>query len=97
MEEKIDELIRLTRKLVDVLEHTNPEKKLLHGIKDLADYISCSLSTAKRIKASGILDPATSQVNRTIVFDGEKVLELLSTSKSKWTHLGESGLKSKKK
>lgn len=97
LEEKLDELIRVTGKLVDIFEHTTPEKKLIYGIPGLAEFLNCSESTAKRIKASMILDPAISQVNRTIIFDAEKVLELLASSKNKWEYLGKSGLKSKKK
>jgi hypothetical protein len=97
MEEKLDELIRVMSRIVDIIQDTVPERKLVYGIKGLADLLCCSESTANRIKASHVLDPAISQVNRTIVIDAEKALELLSTSKSKWTHLGKTRLKSSKK
>ena len=97
LEEKLDELIRVTSKLADIVQGTSPERKKVYGIQGLANLLCCSESTANRIKASHILDPAISQINRTIVIDAEKALELLSTSKSKWAHLGKTRLKSSKK
>lgn len=97
MEEKLDELIRVMSRIVDIIQDTVPERKLVYGIKGLADLLCCSESTANRIKASHVLDPAISQVNRTIVIDAQKALELLSSSKSKWTDLGKTRLKSLKK
>ena len=42
----------------------------------LADLLGCSLSQAKRIKASGLLAPAISQLGRVTVIDTEKALAL---------------------
>ena len=97
IEEKLDELIRVTCRLADAIEHSPSERQIIYGITGLQEFLNCSESTAKRIKSSGILDPATSQINRTIVFDAQKVLELLCSSKSKWTYLGGRKLKSMKK
>jgi hypothetical protein len=97
LEAKIDELIRVVTKLVDIAEDSVPERALVYGIDGLKELLCCSKSTANRIKACGIIDPAISQVNRTIIIDAQKALELLSTSKSKWAHLGKTRLKYYKK
>ena len=97
LEEKLDELIRVTSRMVDIIQDTVPERKLVYGIDGLKELLCCSKSTANRIKACGIIDPAISQVNRTIIIDAQKALELLSTSKSKWAHLGKTRLKYYKK
>lgn len=47
-----------------------------HGMQGLADLLGCSLSQAKRIKASGLLAPAISQLGRVMVIDTEKALAL---------------------
>ena len=96
LEEKVDELIKLTCRLVGVIENAPHERKMIYGIEGLADFLCCSLSTAKRIKAAGILAEATIQFKKTIVFDEEKVVELLGASNNKWSYLVKTRLKSKK-
>lgn len=66
------------------------------GVEIVASADGGSLSTAKRIKAAGILAEATIQFKKTIVFDEEKVVELLGASNSKWSYLAKTRLKSKK-
>ncbi len=51
--------------------------KLITGLQGLANLLGVSYSTAWRIKSSGILKDATTQYQRTILFDAEKVLEAL--------------------
>ena len=97
LEEKLDEIIQVTSKLVDIVQESTPERKMVYGIEGLEELLCCSKSTANRIKATHILDPAISQINRTIIIDAQKALELLSSSKSKWTDLGKTRLKSLKK
>lgn len=53
------------------------EKKYLHGLAELAEFLGCSRTQAVRIKATGLLRDATSQYGRTIIFDSEKVAEAL--------------------
>ena len=67
LEEKLDELIRVTSKLVDIVQESTPERKMVYGIEGLEELLCCSKSTANRIKATHILDPAISQINRTII------------------------------
>lgn len=46
------------------------------GLEGIASIFGVSISTAKRIKASGIIDKAISQHGRVIVTDVDKALEL---------------------
>ena len=46
------------------------------GLESIASTFGVSISTAKRIKASGIIDKAISQHGRVIVTDVDKALEL---------------------
>lgn len=58
-------------------ENTRPQdKRYVFGLRGLAQLLNCSVPTAARFKASGILAKATHQVGRKIVFDVDKVLEL---------------------
>ena len=54
------------------------DRKLAYGIKGIADTFGCSIPTANRIKKSGVIDKAISQVGRKIVLDVELALELAS-------------------
>jgi len=53
-----------------------PEKHYEYGIEGLAKVFGCSIPTANRIKKSGIIDAAITQVGRKIVVDAELALEL---------------------
>ena len=53
-----------------------PEKHYEHGIAGIAKIFGCSIPTANRIKKSGVIDPAITQVARKIVVDVELALEL---------------------
>lgn len=52
------------------------ERKLAYGIKGIADTFGCSIPTANRIKKSGLINKAISQVGRKIVLDVGLALEL---------------------
>ena len=56
------------------------EKKYVYGIKGLVSLLGCSIATAERVKASGILNPAISQHGRTIIIDAEMALDILRIS-----------------
>jgi len=51
-------------------------KATAHGIQGLADVLGCSVSQAKRVKASGLLQPAISQLGRVMVIDVDKALDI---------------------
>lgn len=54
-----------------------PEKRYVYGIDGLAKLLNCSNVTAQKIKNSGKLNTCYSQIGRKIVFDADKVLEIL--------------------
>jgi hypothetical protein len=60
---------------VQKLEKT-PEKRIVYGLKGIAEIFGCSTSTAQRIKNSGKLKKAITQVGRKIIVDADLALEL---------------------
>ena len=64
------------------------ENRQLTGLAGIAEIFSCSIATASRIKKSGIIDPAISQIGRTFVVDEAKALELAKLNKKKNRSLG---------
>lgn len=59
----------------------SPTKKLAYGMKGIAETFGCSIPTANRIKRSGMIDKAISQIGRKIVIDVELALELAGKGK----------------
>ena len=55
---------------------TDTEKKYVYGILGIAKLFGCSLPTANRIKQSGKIDKAITQIGRKIIVDAELALEL---------------------
>lgn len=51
-------------------------EKYVYGIKGIADLFGCSVPTANKIKKSGQIDKAITQVGRKIIVDAELALEL---------------------
>ncbi len=58
-------------------QHAASAPRYYYGIAGIAKLLDCSEPTANRIKASGIIDGAITQVNRKIIVDGEKALALI--------------------
>lgn len=52
------------------------EKKYVYGIDGIARLFGCSMPTANRIKKSGKIDRAITQIGRKIIVDAEMALEL---------------------
>ena len=52
------------------------EKRYVYGLAGLAHLFGCSLPTANRIKQSGKIDRAITQIGRKIIIDAELSLEL---------------------
>ena len=52
------------------------EKRYVYGLADIARLFGCSLPTANRIKQSGKINRAITQVGRKIIVDAELALEL---------------------
>lgn len=59
------------------------DKWLVHGISGIAELFGCSKRYAQKIKSSGMIDKAISQVGRTIIVDANLALELIQKSKVK--------------
>ncbi len=51
-------------------------KKYVYGIVGIARLFGCSMPTANRIKQSGKIDKAITQIGRKIIVDAELALEL---------------------
>ena len=55
---------------------TDTSRKYVYGILGIAKLFGCSLPTANRIKKSGRIDKAITQIGRKIIVDAELALEL---------------------
>ena len=55
---------------------TETSRKYVYGIPGIAKLFGCSLPTANRIKKSGRIDKAITQIGRKIIVDAELALEL---------------------
>ncbi len=56
-------------------------RRYVYGIRGIAEIFHCSLPTANRIKKSGRINKAITQVGRKIVIDAELALELAGRKK----------------
>lgn len=54
----------------------NTHKKYVYDIAGIAKLFGCSIPTANRIKKSGKIDQAITQIGRKIIVDAELALEL---------------------
>ena len=57
------------------------EEHNVYGIAGIAQIFGCSIPTASRIKKSGIINEAITQVGRKIVVNADKALELAGKRK----------------
>lgn len=64
-----------------LLTQTKQEEHNVYGIAGIAQIFGCSIPTASRIKKSGIINDAITQVGRKIVVNADKALELASKHK----------------
>ena len=55
---------------------TKEQKRFVYGIAGIARLFGCSLPTANRIKKSGKIDRAITQMGRKIIVDADLALEL---------------------
>ncbi len=61
--------------------------KYVYGIDGLANLFGCSRATATRIKASGKIDKAITQIGRQIIIDTDCALELAKRKKTRYQSL----------
>ena len=52
------------------------QKRTFYGIEGIAQMFGCSVPTANRIKRSGIIDAAITQIGRKIIVDADMALAL---------------------
>lgn len=69
-------LMRSTLMEMETSKEEEPKKRFVFGLDGICDLFGCSKSTAERIKKSGIIDVAITQVKRKIVVDAELALRL---------------------
>ena len=62
-------------------EEPSKSKRYVHGIAGIAEIFGCSIPTANRIKTSGMIDDAITQVGRKIIVDQELALHLAKEAK----------------
>ncbi|WP_262918230.1 DUF3853 family protein [Parabacteroides faecalis] len=59
------------------------ERKFVYGLKGLADLLGCSVVTAHKIKNSGVIDNAITQIGKKIIVDADLALNLIRKRKFK--------------
>lgn len=63
--------------LTAVAENEENRRNFVYGLKGLASLLGCSISTAERLRQSGILDQAIIAHKGLLVIDADMVLDLL--------------------
>lgn len=71
-----EEFLFLQQTAVDNSPAVSSGKKYVYGIIGIAQLFGCSMPTAQRIKKSGKIDKAITQIGRKIIVDAELALEL---------------------
>lgn len=66
----------------DSNEFNKSTKSIVTGYKGLADFLGCSKAKVAGMIASGMLDEAKIQNGRLIIFDTDKVLEILKNEEN---------------
>jgi hypothetical protein len=75
-----DKMDRQTKISVDT---TNNNNHFVYGLSGLANLFGCSKTTANRIKQSGKIDKAITQIGNLIIIDADKAIELAGTINGK--------------
>ena len=65
-----------TRRELTKASSSKEEKRYVYGLAGIARLFGCSLPTANRIKQSGKINRAITQVGRKIIVDADLALEL---------------------
>ena len=77
----VNDSMKLAELLIQ-LSQPKREEHNVYGIAGIAQIFGCSIPTASRIKKSGIINDAITQVGRKIVVNADKALELASKHKN---------------
>lgn len=70
----------MERRMLARIERASTIPPRVEGIEGIARLYGCSRATAQRIKASGKIDAAITQVGRKIVVDTRRALQLYDTN-----------------
>lgn len=80
---QLSELVEsLVKKVFDSIEKPR-EKEYARSVKELAEKLGVSVSTANKIKTSGVIDDATVQFCRTFEVDVDKARKLIQEKRRK--------------
>lgn len=60
----------------EIIDTTSDIKRYVYGLAGIAELFGCSKTTANRLKQSGKITKAITQVGNLIIVDAEKALEL---------------------
>lgn len=66
-----------------VVDTTSQRGQYVYGLAGIAGLFGCSRTTANRLKQSGKIDGAITQVGNLIIVDAEKALELAGRKNTK--------------
>lgn len=78
----VDQLRQVIFDHPDLMKKSEPkERRYVYGIAGLAELFQCSIPTANRIKASGAIDSAITQIGRKIMIDADLAVELAGKKK----------------
>ena len=95
VEARLEALIEVVQTLQKTIEDSKPKvPKYVYGIKGSAQLLGCSMSTAERIKRSGVLDGAIIQRNRSVIVDAQRALALFDDPDARY---GYSRIRQRKK
>ena len=85
IEASLEALIEVVQTLQKTLDESRPQyPKYVYGIKGIAQLFGCSISTAERLKRSGVLDGAIMQRNRSIIVDAQRALALFDDTDARY-------------
>lgn len=62
---------------------TKQEKRLVYGLRGIAELFNCSIATAQKIKNEGMIDKAITQLGKKIIVDADLALKLVGENKVK--------------
>lgn len=77
------ELLEARINVPPVVEVPKDSRQYVYHLAGIADLFGCSKTTANRIKQSGKIDGAITQVGNLIITDAEKALELAGRNRKK--------------
>lgn len=77
LREVLDGVCEMVAQLVSGIEEAPEKRRLVYGLAGLSQLLGCSISTAARIKKSGVLAPAIHQTGKIIVVDADLALDLM--------------------